>query len=595
MKKIFLIILIIAFSLPSNAELVPSGSTYSAWDTAGVVGGIPAQTQTIHTTINTTGDTTDRTAAINTAITAAAAAASSGNPQVVKLGAGTFRILGKVIINATSDYVILRGSGQGSTTLDFRGTGTPLSVGDAGAGWPYLVAGTALSGNEAAGQTVISLDSTASFSVGDHVKFSQDRDTSLPVMGVSNTGSYQYLISKVTDKDSSTITIYDELPHAFTTALNAQVRNIEDINWTVGSGVEDLTLDCENGTVNGYQTVEFFNVDSCWFHNVKINMGLKYLIYIIHGYHVTVAKCYFNDQNGVLTSDQAGLAFGNVNTAPGGFFSLFYDNIFVRGFPHLEINGGSSGNVFAYNVMIDSVVDGQGNAFGVSVDTNHGPHPNYNLYEGNVFPKYQSDAYFGSASHDTALRNRITGTMGPEGLMGTSDVAAAIAVSLGRFTRYYNIVGNILGMPQSYWTTESATLKKEITGVDELGPSIYQFGYPNMGNHTYSGTAEVSTSDNWDDWDAGVTTSNYKERDLDVENTTTLKGNYNTYDGAVPESESIGGDTVPDSYYLASKPDWFYGLTWPPFDPTDPVIDLTDSYEAIPAGYRFLNDGADPE
>lgn len=49
-------------------------------------------------------------------------------------------------------------------------------------------------------------------------------------------------------------------------------------------------------------------------------------------------------------------------------------------------------------------------------------------------------------------------------------------------------------------------------------------------------------------------------------------------------------DTLPDSLYRGSKPDWFGNLTWPPFDAASPG---TPAYTQIPAGYRYVNGNED--
>ena len=59
---------------------------------------------------------------------------------------------------------------------------------------------------------------------------------------------------------------------------------------------------------------------------------------------------------------------------------------------------------------------------------NHNPHNMLNLAEGNVLDYYKDDGYFGSSSHNTLFRNRITHDL-----------------ELKHFSNYYNIVGNVLG------------------------------------------------------------------------------------------------------------------------------------------------------
>src|SRR5205823_2784403 len=140
----------------------------------------------------------------------------------------------------------------------------------------------------------------------------------------------------------------------------------------------------------------------------------------------------FADQRKVQGTNGAGLL---CNTCSG---CLVEDNIFYRFFPLMEINQGSSGNVFAYNFCYDSDVGG---AMGAGIDSNHGPHNSYNLYEGNMGPTLQADGYFGSVSRDTVFRNWFHGT--------SPTIARGPTISLNRFTREYSLVGNVIGAPSN--------------------------------------------------------------------------------------------------------------------------------------------------
>src|SRR5207253_2654420 len=80
---------------------------------------------------------------------------------------------------------------------------------------------------------------------------------------------------------------------------------------------------------------------------------------------------------------------------------------------------------------------------------------------------------------------------------------------------------------------------------------------------------------------------------LDVGATAILKAN--GYRGVAGYfhgvNESLeGGQTLPNSLYHASKPAFFDNLIWPPFNPANPV----ESYDAIPAGYRYNHPGSIP-
>jgi hypothetical protein len=187
------------------------------------------------------------------------------------------------------------------------------------------------------------------------------------------------------------------------------------------------------------------------------------------------------------------------------------------------------------------------------------------------------------------LRNRFTGAD------NIGDAQGFAAVDIKRFARYYNVVGNVLGI------ATSGTYEQTTSGA--TGAAVYQLGYPNIGNTTFSGTAEPTTGDWWADWpNSGNLPSGFQERDLDVSNSLIRKGNYNSINAAVPAGESVGTDDIPQSYYLTNKPSWFYSLTWPPFNPTNAATatyrtNLTLSYVSIPAGYLYVygtNPPADP-
>jgi hypothetical protein len=312
-----------------------------------------------------------------------------------------------------------------------------------------------------------------------------------------------------------------------------------------------------------------------------------------------------------------------MNTVSG---CLIENNIMYKAFPLIEINHGSAGNVVAYNYLEDS-------GPGCALDSNHGPHNNYNLYEGNVSPNLQADGYFGSVSHDTVFRNWFHGRR-------SATAKVSWCMSLNRFTRNYSIIGNVLSGPIS-------------------------FGNPNMGNGTFEGTAQPSAGDDWADWDRtngtsmeGVLTERtsdstgiltlssgrlrigqapmlrgndtagtwcmvravdanavsidtspwaiklpavhtklaifpgpggYQEKDLDVRASAIVKGNVYTDGTDIPAEESLDGAVLPSSLYRVEKPAWFGDLAWPAFGP-----DTAFEKNRIPAQVRFEAAQAEP-
>lgn len=123
------------------------------------------------------------------------------------------------------------------------------------------------------------------------------------------------------------------------------------------------------------------------------------------------------------------------------------------------------------------------------MNVNHGPHNLLNLYEGNVVQGYQSDGYFGSTSHVTFYRNWLHASF---------QGAQRNALSQNRFTRNFAHVGNVMG-----W--------------DGVALPYDSYGNPNMGNGSFTGSAQPRLGDFWADWgmtgtvqSSGLTASNAK-------------------------------------------------------------------------------------
>ena len=312
-------------------------------------------------------------------------------------------------------------------------------------------------------------------------------------------------------------------------------------------GIEDLTLDCINGSA--IFGIEFEQCYASWIKGVRVKNVANYNFNIYDSSRCEIRQS-FADGRKAQGTNGGGLLCGTSSAC------LFEDNIFYKNFPLIEVTGGSSGNVFAYNLCEDSSVYG---VVGSGINTNHGPHNSFNLYEGNVAPNLQCDGYFGGASSDTVFRNWFHTTA--PGLNG-----GGVTIILNRFARNYSIVGNLLGK----------------AGLGIFYP--YSFGNPNMGNGSWSGTAQPSQNRWWADWGKGPGPSGFQEKDLDVEATTIVKGNYQYATGGVVAAEAMAGVILPPSLYRTSKPAWFGTLQWPAFDPNNPNL----SPEAIPAGYRYI-------
>ncbi len=495
--------------------------------------------------------------------------------DVVYLPAGKYRIE-KGIRSSYKSRFTVRGAGPEKTMLMmYPGCGAAFDIGSCGAGadwWYPNRTKMDITGGPKRGATKLNigdakaLDAYPNMGVGQIVQLSLKNDPALPVMPQ---GSFEYLrrqVARIVAKTATTVTIAPgllfDLPETLAPVMRPAGCCVEF------TGIEDLTIDGAktNAPIGIRMDVAF----GCWVKNVAVLNISNYHISLGDSIQSEIRHCHVSKRKGA-GSNGAGILFGTCS------FCLIEDNILVEQFPHVEVNA-TCGSVFAYNFCYDSAVFiGHDGMLGCSIDTNHGSHSSFNLYEGNVAPRFQSDGYHGSSSHDTAFRNWFHATSEK-----TSDFW--ICVNLNRFTRDYSIVGNILGQKGYAWQYEV-----EPVGFAYDKHYIYSLGYPNMGNGWANGkTAQLSKGKPWGDWDkvrAGRPypgPSGFQELDLDVKATTLLKGNYNYKDHGVPKSESLGGATLPKSLYLKEKPAWFGDLPWPPFGPE------TDfEKNKIPAQVRF--------
>lgn len=594
---------VIATAASLRAELIPSNRMvdWTPGVTVGVPGGIRHdRTRIIDVTrapynADATG-ANDASSAIQGAINAAVAG------DVVYLPAGTYLCRTSISTSYKSEITV-RGAGE-STVLVSMAPSTFIQIGGGSDyNWAWPASGNVITAGLEKSSTQITIADTSAFKVGQLVQIGLDNNSATPVVNVFGYEKMQRQMTRITAKSGNTLSIFPGLYGDYT-ATRAQVHVAQfQTNFT---GLENLMIDMSQSTATF--AVWMQQAYGCWIENVRIKKSNNYHIFLNDSLNCEVRHCYLDELNHVGSNGAALLC----NTISG---CLIEDNILYKAFPLIEVNHGSSGNVFAYNFCEDS-------GPGVAIDTNHGPHNAYNLYEGNIAPNLQSDGYFGSASRDTIFRNWFHGVLG--GRMTWT-------VSLNRFTRDYSLVGNILQKDGFTLTADGVSL-----------------GNPNMGNSGYNGVAPP-----WDDgmrpgagslsqtgqnvsttsamfspsnvgWfiltpktaivgmitaykDAQNVTVNssqtlsdvayvltpgpagYQGLDTGVVGTLLRKGNFSYFAGRIPVAEELGGERLPDSLYRSQKPEWFGGLAWPAFDPAQP----SPKFESIPAGYRYVH-GIDP-
>lgn len=557
-------LLVVVFgSMQLNAAAIPAdrNGDWRAGATVGIPGGIPRDrvtvidvTQAPYNADKTGGR--DASTSINNAIRGATAG------SIVYLPAGVFRIDAQISLRNKSN-ITLRGSGP-STVLDIRYSSGAAIYAGSDTQWPdnYNNGGSNITAGYSQRAASLTVSDADLFSVGDILIITENNDLELPVLNVNGGSRLRGQMSRIVSKAGLNIGIAPSLFWALSASNNPKVHKL--LAKISNVGIENLKIDLSNSTAPFGIWLQ--QADRCWIDNVVVSRPSGYGIYLLYAFESEVRRATVLDRK-TAGSNGAGILVERTTAC------LVEDNILIKQFPHIEVNFMSTGNVFAYNFCEDSSVYG---VVGCSIDTNHGPHNSYNLYEGNVAPNVQADGYFGSVSDDTVFRNWLHGTC--PGIQ-----AAREPVLLQRFTRNYSIVGNLLG--------KSGVAFASIGGAAAGGP--YSFGLPNMGNTGYSGIAQLSRNTPWGNWQALLNgtipqipfNNRFQEKDLDVADTVFVKGNFNLKDNAVSPAESLSGAILPSSLYRQSKPSWFGELQWPAFGPDS----ISPRIDSIPAGYRYLH------
>ncbi len=581
----------LAFGLPwagfaapvISTNIIPATrlTTWTPGVNVGIPGGIPTyRTHLIDVTqapynADSTG-MSNASAAIQAAITAAK------SNDVVYLPAGTYRL--NSTINISKSGVTVRGAGPETILMPYGNAGA-FCVG-IGAAWNYPSSGNTISGGFVRGAGSVTVANTSGFVVGDLARITFNNDATIPV--VSDYG-YNYLQKqtvRITAKTATTVSFYPPFYGDYPGVTSGVIYDSRFV--ASKNGIENLTINSTNSTFTF--AIQLQQCYACWVQGVNISYPANYDIFLVDSVQCEIRHCVLGPLNHG-GSNGAGLLH---NSSSG---SLVEDNAFDGAFPQLELNAGSSGNVFSYNFATNAVG-------GQSFDVNHGPHNRYNLFEGNMIPNVQCDGYFGGASEDTFYRNWFYSQQ-------TAVSRAQWTFSLNRFTRNYSIVGNVLGNP--WYATNS-------DGIST--------GNPNMGNGSYTGYGPpwvsavraappgatvkqtgslvtssvpffissdvggmVTLSNSLTMWIDGVSNSTlahvtssgaytnmgfcwapgpagYQELDTNVVASMIRKGNWDYATKGVPAAESVGTDVLPISLIYAAAPLWWpIGKPWPLFGP----------------------------
>lgn len=561
MKSHFLLPLCLVYALAAEAEIIPAGRTIN-FD-PGVRGGIPERVK-VHVTLPA-GSTS---AAIQTALNACP------SNQVVLLAPGVFKVTSTLTIPSG---VTLRGAGLSNTVLEAAApfNGATMIQFNRGFDDSWSAPAQTINPAPAKGDTTLKTSAPHGWTVGDVVLIDmQAKPDALPAIDNAGTlGSCSWCgreggtrpvgqMVKVNAVPSPTSIAFEPpLYWAYTNApQGVQMRGL-----THYAGVENLSLNAQPVMVR--DTTALFGAVNCWFKDIEIRgvhrraiWGYNALWFEMRGSLVHEGRPAGTDNSAAYASDRAyGPFFGPHVTA-----SLVTDCIMEKLTMGIAWEGCALGNVFSYSFITNIWWQNTGDSprrFGPLM---HGPHPAFNLIEGNWSGgRIRADEYWGTSSHFVVLRNRVVQVD-----RGNGD-AQTWTIDIERRNHYWSFVGNILGGGGGVNEDIYELLDDDPAPYASKNSSIWKLGYQSIGSRLSNYDSNVvETMIRWGNWC-------YRTND-------DVAGSGQTWhtNGVA----SLADRTIPPSYYLKQAPANFGTLTWPAYDPGKPTA---NSFTNIPAGFRY--------
>lgn len=556
------------------------------WSKAGVPGGIPSGNWM------QCGSTISASA---TAATINAAISACGANQYVLLGSGTFNLNAGLVLKSN---VELRGAGANQTLLVFTGDaacdGEYADVCMASADVNYW-GGPSNTANwtsgYTAGSTSIVLDKASNLKVGTPITLDQADDTSdsgdifvcYTPKGTCSTngddggferaGRSQEQIVEVTSISGS---------GPYTVGISP---GIYMPNWTssktpqawwptspmVTAGVQNVSIDATNsGAMEG---VGFFNCVGCWASGVRVIDASRSDVMAWQSPHTTVQNSYFY-RTANQSSSSYGLEFDNASD------SLAQNNIFQQLSAPYVNNGTCSGCVMSYNFTVDNLYNSGGGVYNFQQQDWY-PHvagDDHILAEGNQGAGMYSDNFHGTHQFQTLFRNAFNGWQPNNGTTTTGGLGA---LAINAYSRFYNVVGNVLGASVfTHYRNDLSNNYPYNTSIVDVG---FGDGVPNDSNtaRTLMMWGNYDTVDGTVRWCGNSSDPGFSSTCAGVSEVPSGIANYAN---AVPKSTSL-----PASFYLTAKPTWWpASKPWPAVGP-----DVTGGNLAGYNGYAYSNPAAD--
>lgn len=453
-----------------NGVLAPSRAVN--WSNAGIPGGIPdGSWAKCGATIAPYGSAAApaTTAAINTQI------AGCGANTYVLLGSGTFYLTGAILLK---NQVVVRGMGGNSTFLVFTAMGNcngfysqfclagSNSYLGGEQGYAKWTAGFAQGTNTitlsnslniTAGSTIVNLDqqdeandtgniwnclagncSSAAFSGGFARTDNTCASTVSPNVGYCSQEQNALVTACSPSCNNAGSTVVTISPALYMN--NWRLSQSPGAYWAISTGyrmgVEDLSADLTT-TTGGTSTIVINNCYQCWISGVRSIDAARNHFWVYQSSHTIVQESY------VYQSTSHGAESYGIEIANGSD-NLVLANICQQVTDSCPSNtGGGAGNISAYNLGIDDFWGSSG--WMQANEYDHASGTSYWLREGNSSVGFISDMVHGTHHFTTLFRNYLRGWQGGALCGGSACNSETIPVHAMAGSRYFNVVGNVLG------------------------------------------------------------------------------------------------------------------------------------------------------
>lgn len=537
-----------------NAEGILPPERSTLWN-PGIPGGIPDRTNVCATVTASSFDngSKDATAGIQSALDGCAPG------RVVQLSAGIFRISSGPI--RLTKGITLRGAGPTQTLLKAP-DGTNQAVVVIGRQWLHPGASTNLTANAIKEANSVTVASTSGLSVGQLVLIDETIDRSLSYYSsdcavecqgwFSRTGRPLSQMMEITAIKGKTLTFSTPFHIGFDTEHAAQLTVFPDTA-VKNAGLEELKVfGGEGGDGGGNIYLEFAMYS--WVRHVESQYSVGASVRLYKSLRCVVRDSYFHETK---DPNPGGAGYG-IDVSVASADNLIENNISWAFNKVILMRASGGGNVIGYNYMEDGFGAGYKSIPEIGLNASHMTTPHYELFEGNESWQLGSDARWGNSIYITFFRNHATGLRrNVGGQLGLSDTNNRRMVTVSARHYWYTFIGNVLGYPgMTPAPFRSFTYEDRYPYNSNVVP-VWRFGLPDN-----AGTTDITTSD------------------PQSAATALRDGNFDYVTNSVKWDRMP--QPIPNSLYLASKPEFFGNCQWPWVDP----LGTTKLY-TLPARARF--------